>query len=406
MQNSKNYIVILHISDLHFAHGDTEQDAKNQLYVFNRLQDLLSELEKDWKPELLCITGDITYKNRGEGYKQAITWINELLKILSIEKEGVFICPGNHEIDRSLTSTSGIVKLKGIADKKKPEKVDNILSIPISDHYKKLFESYERFCNHLGVFPYIFDGHAEYIIGTREYKGIRFICNNSCWFSYEKDEIWLGKHFLKHLLQKELRSNSPITIGLTHHPKNFYRNEEQYVYSDRHPPVIYLSDRCHLILTGHAHSRPGPFEKFAKARWFNAGCCGQSDQYRNNFTLFKVWPEKRNMDYCRYEWDGGQNKWIYFDKEIGYDFDSWIVKETDLRMKIEKNTIFKKEENEKLIQRDLQLIFDQIRDYVFSLDYTLAVKVFEDNKHIINSEYADPKILEEINLLISEAKDE
>lgn len=406
MQNSENCIVILHISDLHFEHGKTAQDVANQLYVFDRLLDLLNGFDSAWRPDLLCITGDITYKNKSKGYKQASIWIKKLLTELSIEKNGVFICPGNHEIDRNEASVPGIIKLKELDNNDKTGKVDDILSIPLAGEYKKLFHNYEDFCKELNLLPYSFNGKDEFVIGNREYKNIRFICNNSCWFTYEKNEIWFGKNFLKQLLPNEINIDTPITIGLTHHPRDFYNDNEKYMYLDRHPPVTYFSERCHLILTGHAHARPGAVEIYAKARWFNAGCCGQSDQYRNNFTLIKIWPQKKIMDYRRYEWDGGQNKWIFFDEESDYDFDYWNRNENKLFKRIEAKPARLEEKSEIEIREDLKNLFQRIKEYVFSLDYALAIKAFEDNQNIIDSKYADQSLKTEINLLISEAKNE
>ena len=70
--------VILQLSDLHFK-DDPKQTAK-RTNLLNDLIDCLKDVPPDWKPNIICITGDISDRAKTEGYKIAEDWIDKLLR--------------------------------------------------------------------------------------------------------------------------------------------------------------------------------------------------------------------------------------------------------------------------------------------------------------------------------------
>jgi predicted MPP superfamily phosphohydrolase len=81
--------MFLAISDLHNLSIDLVNKLKNKLgYCFK---------EKNIKPKYLLICGDIC--NKGKIFESSILLIKALQKILNINKQRTFICPGNHDID-------------------------------------------------------------------------------------------------------------------------------------------------------------------------------------------------------------------------------------------------------------------------------------------------------------------
>ena len=81
-----------HFSDLHFAFGDS--------FSTKLLRDrLLKKIEEDKiKLDFIVITGDISHK--GDFSDDTFDFINDLLSKTECKKENIFICCGNHDIER------------------------------------------------------------------------------------------------------------------------------------------------------------------------------------------------------------------------------------------------------------------------------------------------------------------
>ena len=76
--------VILHISDLHFSAKCNDQELANRKLLFDGLLKRLKAIEDEWRPTIVCVTGDITDKGQSEGFTDAKEW----LKQLSLELRG------------------------------------------------------------------------------------------------------------------------------------------------------------------------------------------------------------------------------------------------------------------------------------------------------------------------------
>lgn len=101
-------ISIIHISDLHFGSNyNTGNDNKAGLSGINNMKpDLFNQFCKKANiisPNYLIISGDITSKNEEDGFIE----FNEKVNKLDINKEKIYIVPGNHECDRSKKNEQG-----------------------------------------------------------------------------------------------------------------------------------------------------------------------------------------------------------------------------------------------------------------------------------------------------------
>jgi len=96
----KNKHVILHISDLHFSATCDDQAQANRDLLFDGLLTKLKSIEVDWRPTLVCITGDITDKGQSKGFDDAAKWLKTLSQELNVDIESFLIAPGNHDCVR------------------------------------------------------------------------------------------------------------------------------------------------------------------------------------------------------------------------------------------------------------------------------------------------------------------
>lgn len=401
---SNNSIVILHLSDLHFNGNESCQSSIDRRGVFGALVNEIKSLTEEWRPNVICITGDIAYQNKQSGYEEAIKWLNELLQQLSIEKEGIFVCPGNHDVDRD--------KASFLVRPHDADEADRVLRLPIADHYKSLFVRYEEFCRTLALHPYAFNGAQEFVIGSRIYKDTKFVCNNSCWCSMDKNDrssLWLGQNLIKSLELPLISSPTfSITIALLHHPREYYNEREINRYSNREATIDYLASRCHIILTGHTHGRPrDPDIIHDNAIMFSGGCY-ESDRYHNSCSIIRLQPERLCIDYRQYEWDGGQSRWSIFSEKRNYKLrikEKYDNRDYELTKEIQQEIEAKP--RKEYSKKEIEEIYNNIRDHVNKLDYPKAIDVYNENQDVLDTYKEKYKeLIKNIEILIFEAKNE
>ena len=83
---------ILHFSDLHFGNSNA---------TFNRYQ--LASALTDWlnnnqTKTILVISGDVTFRGKREGYRDAKDFFQDIIQKCRIERDNIILCPGNHDI--------------------------------------------------------------------------------------------------------------------------------------------------------------------------------------------------------------------------------------------------------------------------------------------------------------------
>lgn len=89
--NANNCITWLQLSDLHLFESTD----------WNLMLDSYKKISKRIHPDFIVITGDYRHKNfeYNSDYSQTIKFLEEFIKLFSVEKKDVFLIPGNHDID-------------------------------------------------------------------------------------------------------------------------------------------------------------------------------------------------------------------------------------------------------------------------------------------------------------------
>ena len=314
--NSDN--VILHISDLHFIKNTNEiVIAKNdtiQRDLIRRLQ----ELREQWKPNILCITGDISDKNKDGGYEQAQIFISRLADELGISPNNIVVCPGNHDFDRKKAD-------RFFHNKTIQEVIDNF-KVPISADYDEVFSNYIAFCEGLKIPKCTYGDYTSYLFGIRKVGDINFIICNSNWFYIEEPSSLsqsLGNGVqiclplleyleINHNLLENKQEHQGFSIGLLHHPSDELDDKEKYrrsIYNDP-PTADYLARRVNLVLTGHKHGLPLGIGSFLSAPSINCGSTLKETSIDKAFYIVKV--TDNQIKYISFKIDplSSENKWI------------------------------------------------------------------------------------------------
>lgn len=309
--NKADPITILHLSDLHFGWGGDERGRTDRDLALKGLLRLLRRLEPEWMPEVVCITGDIGWKGHASDYAEAGKWIGEVLSLLGLSPEALFLCPGNHDSNR--------VKAKLNTRPSGSAEADEWLVVPTPESLELPFQAFSDFSKSMNPPPYRLGDRESFTVGHRSYKGLNFVSHNSAWYSQgddDKDRLWIGANFIKlmesrgQLPHPSDLAEYPLTIALMHHPREWFHEEELHVYATRPSTFEYLVRRCHLLLTGHTHDAPRPADQFAEAAWhLSGGAAYAGANHFNSFRLIKV--DEGRFVYRTFEYDprSSDNNW-------------------------------------------------------------------------------------------------
>jgi hypothetical protein len=301
-KTSENPVVILHLSDLHFGWDGDERERTDRDLALKGLLHRLTLLDVEWRPNVVCISGDIGWQGKSSDYEDAEQWIRQLLAELELSADALFVCPGNHDLDQ------------GLARYARPhgeEEADKILALPFPEYLLKTFEAFATFCKNLGIPPFKLGEKESYIVGQRSYRELSFISYNSAWFCTggdDKSKLWLGLPLIKFMESKEQLPHPdklrewPITIALLHHPREWFHEAELEAYKNRPSTFDYLCRRCHLLLTGHTHGEVRRAEQFAECTWhLSGGAAYAGASHFNSFRIIRV--ENDRFVYQSFEFD-------------------------------------------------------------------------------------------------------
>jgi hypothetical protein len=308
---------ILHISDLHFGWDGNQKAQNERKLALNGMLRLLSSLDSDWKPNCVCITGDIGWRGKSADYSEAKEWIENLLRILEIEANALLLCPGNHDLDRTVAALN-IRPHNSI-------EADRVLgNIPPPRQYQEPFNEFIDFCKQLSLPPLLLGDYQNYLVGVRSFGGVTFLSLNTAWFSQDDEDegnLWLGLPQLQHLEAKGQLPHpsklyeSPLCIALFHHPKESLHQAEQRAEDyGRQNTFDYLVRRCNLALTGHKHGEVRKADRFAEGAWhLSGGATYAGGNYFNTFRLINV--ERDRFIYRSFEYDPRSADNIWYPKD-------------------------------------------------------------------------------------------
>lgn len=99
---------LLHLSDIHFRSPDCETLAtdSNQPYRTLLTQDVVDLCRDGGTVDAILVGGDIAYRGAPTEYKAARTWLLELASQCGCRPEGIYVVPGNHDVDQGICATS------------------------------------------------------------------------------------------------------------------------------------------------------------------------------------------------------------------------------------------------------------------------------------------------------------
>ncbi|MCF0061475.1 tetratricopeptide repeat protein [Dyadobacter chenwenxiniae] len=281
--------VILHLTDLHFGWdgNDVNRLAERKLCL-NGLIKAISKLDVDWRPSIVCLSGDIGWKGIESDYIEAKQWLDKLLKIVGIGYDRVLVCSGNHDVERAKTGL--------LTTPKRLKDAQDLLKIPLSFEMHDVFQNFSMFCQTSGIFPYKVNSEDSTLWGERVVDGIRFVTLNSSWFckdDNDKENLWIGQKLLNYL---EANGQFPEVVGekdalptvvMMHHPFEWLNPEETHGFENKLNTKDYIAHRGHLLITGHEHGEARGLDRIAEGMYHSKGGATYSGgEYNNNARIF------------------------------------------------------------------------------------------------------------------------
>jgi predicted MPP superfamily phosphohydrolase len=298
---AKTMQVILHLSDVHFGCDKSESARALRQLALDGITSAILKQEPEWRPTIVCLSGDIAYRGKALEYEEAAKWLAKLLKELSIPPDHVVICAGNHDIDRDKVAYSRPADAT---------EADRMLSYPLDAKYEIPFEAYLGFAKNFGIGVLQVGDSTSLLIGNRDLEGISFCSLNSAWFcrdDTDKEQLWIGRPIFDVLeshgqvLHTQKLATSAPTIFLLHHPKDWYHDSEVHARGGQTNTFDVVAGRCHLMLTGHTHGESRRPDRNGGTAYIMTGGATYADAtYTNSFSLIQVHDDKfvyRTFDY-------------------------------------------------------------------------------------------------------------
>lgn len=342
---SSEWIHILHLSDLHFGYyyhssaNTAEQDMDD---YFEVVKDALFDFFRKYvrtngRIHIIAITGDISYQNDPNGYRDFGDWLKELCQedVLDIDiRKNVIMCVGNHDSSYESRDDFGILSNEEADRKHRPEqRVDSVLTKDHIAERQEQFSYFSNLCLHLGMENLtnfrtpLHKPPLHYLFGRREIEGINFIVLNTAWNSfpqktkdgkdngYNHGNLYLGRRLIRPILSKQ--KTNEITITLFHHPLSWLHETESRSYgNDQELPVVKsIREHSDIILNGHVHGRIDPPDVLAnKTLVFSGGTLNTNDSASFQFEILSInttthYCTQKIVTYNRQECNGKGKGW-------------------------------------------------------------------------------------------------
>lgn len=241
---------ILHITDYHLNYSKSSIENKQGKIVTRIIENLKTEEKIDF----VIFSGDLV--NDGERSTDFLRakeiLLDRLLNALHLDYSKLFICPGNHDINRKVAKKSIIKYLD--EEIKSNEELNNFVIDKTGDYEDSLKPSLNYFDFVKKIYPsdlFKDDIITElYSAQTRllNNKKIGIVSINSAWRAVGGDErgmllfpISKISEALNHISQSEIK------IILYHHPLSYFREFNEYELDD------FIHNNFDISFSGHIH---------------------------------------------------------------------------------------------------------------------------------------------------------
>lgn len=310
--------IILHISDLHFSSSEDKKREKD--IIMTSLINVLQQMEEEWKPNVVCVSGDIVDRYDVSAYSLAREWFVKLAQILNISIDNFILTPGNHDCSRDIKKYPRL-------DSNDENLVDDVLNYDIPAYLSARFEAYEGFCRELKIPPYIWRSGDNYLVGYRVINNVIFLGCNTEWFAYsDETKLRLGRKIVEELKQQVSYELGDLKkVAIMHHggEVGFHENEVQY-HNDICPALHFLWRMCDMTLYGHSHEQVGGEPNKMENHCFTikAGAASMNSEHPNNVNIIRIVENSIEIKHISYNQQHPEQLWKVSENFSIYDWEN------------------------------------------------------------------------------------
>jgi predicted phosphodiesterase len=240
---------ILHISDLHLSTNNKDglHFSKCDNLINKLLTDSQIHLNKiEEKIDTIFFTGDLVYKGSSEEYEKLhIHFITPLLEKLELTTNDLYICPGNHDIDRS---TINRFELKYRETSSLEEKNQLATDIQNKNETWARIQAFLTFQEKIDSNKKNIISHGPLHTTYKAGNDLYVLILNSAWLAQDNHEK--GKLFItESQIKNAIKSTPPNAerILLIHHPLNWTNDQDSIAVSS------HIEKKINVLMFGHMH---------------------------------------------------------------------------------------------------------------------------------------------------------
>lgn len=254
-----SHITLVHISDLHIpgkwanTSFDLDSDLRSQL-----INDLTAQRSDIGDVDGILVTGDIAFKGAKEEFDYAGEWLAHLTEVAGCDETSVWMCPGNHDVDRSCHNDPVILdahkRLRACSGHMQNQTLAEYISSPLgSEALFRPLENYNQFASRYQCATRPAQPSWTQDLSLNDGSTLRLTGINSALVSDASDsagdnKLFVGNHQLLPLEDKPGLQH----LTLCHHPPDWLLDQDDI--EDK------LVRRAHIQLFGHKHrQRPIQF---------------------------------------------------------------------------------------------------------------------------------------------------
>ncbi|HVI43055.1 MAG TPA: metallophosphoesterase, partial [Anaerovoracaceae bacterium] len=240
---------ILHVSDLHVSLNSKNglHYEKCKMVAQKTADDAKEVIKKTGKPiDTIIFSGDIAFSGKSEEYEKALEFfITPLLDSLGLGLDRLFICPGNHDSDRSTISRFELKYRETSTLQEKNQLAKDIMNSPEPWARAEAFNSFRK----------VIDKSKSNIIESNNlYSVYRFseklslICLSSSWLAQSNDEekkLYITESQINTAIKKTPSDSQRILV--IHHPLTWLSPEDARQIS------TVIEKKIDILLFGHMH---------------------------------------------------------------------------------------------------------------------------------------------------------
>lgn len=276
---------LLHISDLHYGFDVGETPIAQRENYMASLEKELASIATSTKIDYIFFTGDFAWCAKKEEFENASNFIKRVLSFFKLTSDRIFLCPGNHDVDRT--------ELEDKEFPTKQEQADKFLKVEKLEKLSRAYTEYISFCKSLGVSDYKIGSQQSYLTGWLTNADFTLICLNSSWYSKSsdaaiRDRMWIGRNFFEVIQADNIFDQSKPVITIVHHPKGSWAEEERTSYGINVNLFDKVCEKSGLVLSGHTHavSTNPVYEK--RACMLGTGALYDTSKYQNSFYIYDL----------------------------------------------------------------------------------------------------------------------